>query len=297
MRLLDTFSFKSKSRLGQRRRRVKSMWRRPSLVYFTMILVTIVAGWRCWQLWENESIHRFAAMAKQDFIDRSSRGGFSVSEVFVEGRVETDKKALLDALRLRRGTPILDFDAEAALARVTTLPWVRTAIIERQLPDAIYMSLVERRPLVLWQNERRFELVDTHGELIPIRDVGRFSNLIIVIGNDAPRFASQLLNLLALAPSLARRVKAAVRIGERRWDIKLNNEIEVLLPEMEAVVAWVRLAELQERYGLLEKEVVTIDLRLPDRIVVRQKLGKEDNINPTNNTKYGKSIYGSRREI
>ena len=97
----------------------------------------------------------------------------------------------------------------------------------------------------------------------------------MVVGRDAPRNTAALLDTLAVAPELARKVKAAVWVGERRWDVQLENRIDVKLPEANAIAAWVQLAEMQDRHQLLDTEISVIDLRLPDRIIVRQAPGGE----------------------
>ena len=85
---------------------------------------------------------------------------------------------------------------------------------------------------------------------------------------------------LAVAPELARKVKAAVRVGGRRWDIQLENRIDVKLPEADAIAAWVQLSEMQDRHQLLDTNVSVIDLRLSDRIIVRQAQGTERVLTP-----------------
>ena len=296
MRLLAFFSFRSTSNLGHPRRRVKPIWRQPALIFGFLSLATAAASIGFWWTWKIGWTQELAQFAKWKFIASSARSGFSVTEIFVQGRIETSKKILLQALRLHRGTPILTFDPEPALERITALPWVRTAVIERQLPDLVYLSLVERRPLALWQNQGRFALIDTRGEIIPLLDVGRFSNLIIVVGWDAPKYASQLLDTLAVAPELAKRVKAAVRVGGRRWDIQMDNKVEVRLPESNSMAAWVQLAEMQRRHRFLEKDVMSVDLRLPDRIILRRVLGVEKTITPTLGSNSNQSKPKLRRD-
>ena len=255
---------------GQPRRRVKPLWRQPSLVSIVVLAAAAMSGGGSWWLWQTGWIQDLTTRTKERFVLGTAKVGFAVSEIFVEGRMETEKAALLASLHLTRGAPILSLDLKQARARVIALPWVRTAVIERQLPDVIHLRLQERRPLALWQNQGRFSLIDTRGHPIPLSDIGRFSNLVVVVGRDAPRNAAALLDTLAVAPELARKVKAAVRVGGRRWDIQLENRVDVKLPEADAIAAWVQLAEMQDRHQLLDTDVSVIDLRLPDRIIVRQ---------------------------
>ncbi len=255
---------------GQPRRRVKPLWRRPLFVTgFVLCLAgsAIAAGW--W-VWQSGWVHQTAERAKWFVIAGAAKTGFSVHEIFVEGRFETPRKTLLKALRLKRGAPILAFDPEAARARVEALPWVRTAVIERQLPDVVHLLLRERRPMALWQRGGKFSLIDTNGELIPLKDVSKYTSLIVIIGRDAPRNAAKLFEVLATEPKLANRVKAAVRVGGRRWNLHLNNDIEIRLPEEDANAAWGHLAKLDEDHDLLSKDLITVDLRLADRVVIRE---------------------------
>ena len=207
----------------------------------------------------------------------TAKTGFSVREIFVEGRFETPRKSLLKALRLERGAPILAFDPQAARERVEALPWVRQAVIERQLPDVVHLQLNERHPMALWQRGGKFTLIDTNGELIPLKDVSNYTNLIVVIGKDAPRHAAVLFEVLATEPKLASRVKAAVRVGARRWNLHLNNKIKIQLPEDDPGAAWSHLAELNQKHTLLARNLISVDLRLADRIVIREvKNGSPD---------------------
>jgi len=296
MRLLNFFSLQARFNQGQPRRRVKPIWRQPVLIIVFLSLVVAATGGGGWWIWKIGWTQDLAQSTKWKFLVGSAKSGFSVGEIFVQGRIETSKKMLLQALRLYRGAPILTFDPEQALDRITALPWVRTAVIERQLPDLVYLSLVERRPLALWQHKGRFALIDTKGEIIPLLDIGRFSNLVVVVGGDAPKHASQLMDTLAVAPELAKRVKAAVRVGGRRWDIQMNNKVEVRLPESNSIAAWVQLAEMQLRHQFLEKDVMTVDLRLPNRIILRWLQGIEKPVTPILESTSNQSNQKSRQD-
>ncbi len=275
-RIGSIFPHTNKKR-GQKRRRVKPIWRNPVLTACAAVILiggsASAAGWWVWQSgWLQETAER----AKWTVIAGTARTGFAVREIFVEGRYETGRKELLQALRLKRGAPILAFDPSAAKDRVEALPWVRSAVIERQLPDVVHLSLNERRPMALWQRDGRFSLIDTRGETIPLKNIDQFANLIVVIGKDAPRHAGKLFEILATEPQLAARVKAAVRIGGRRWNLHLDNKINVQLPENDAGAAWSHLAKMEKNHSLLDRNLITVDMRLPDRIVVREAPYKGD---------------------
>ena len=132
------------------------------------------------------------------------------------------------------------------------------------------LRLEERSPLALWQKEGAFTLIDDAGEIIPGAPAGRFADLLVVIGDDAPDHAAGLLEFLGREPMLMNRVRAAVRVGGRRWNLVLDNGIDIQLPEEGPSVAWERLAEYEKSHSVLDKDIQAVDLRLPDRLVLRR---------------------------
>lgn len=201
--------------------------------------------------------------------DWTADAGLSVQEVLVYGRDATRPIELLAALGIGRGDPILMLDPAAARDRIVSLPWVRNAWVQRRLPDTVLIRIEERRPLALWQNEQRLTLIDDEGEVLGEGEVAAFSGLPQVVGVDAPDHAPQFLPMLAAEPEVADRVSAAVRVGGRRWDLRLDNGIAVRLPEEDVPRALHRLARLQREEGLFDRDVVAIDLRIAGHLVIR----------------------------
>jgi cell division protein FtsQ len=195
--------------------------------------------------------------------------GLVVDNIEVSGRTTTETATIMAALAADRGTPILAVSPEQAKRQLEALPWVRSAAIERRLPDTLFVRLVERRPLAVWQHQGKQELIDHDGEVIAVKDLGRFSKLPTVVGNDAAHHAAALLDMLAREPELASRVTAAIRVDGRRWNLRIDNSIDVLLPEEDPAEAWSRLAALERTDAVLNREIQTVDLRLPDRLVLR----------------------------
>jgi cell division protein FtsQ len=146
---------------------------------------------------------------------------------------------------------------------------VRSAAIERRLPGTLLVRLVERHPLAVWQHAGKQELVDREGAVIPVKDLTRFARLPTVVGDDAASHAAALIAMLEREPDLAARVTAAVRVDDRRWNLRIDNAIDVLLPEANLGEAWARLAALERSSRLLQRDIQTVDMRLPDRLVLR----------------------------
>lgn len=192
-----------------------------------------------------------------------------VRRVVVTGRNNTPAPVLDAALGIAPGDPILDFSVSDARNRIEGLSWVQHAAVERQLPDRIVVAIEERRPFAIWQSEGRFQLIDRAGGIVTDEDVARFPDLPLVVGQGAPPVAAALLDTLKTLPDVGDRVVAAVRVGQRRWNLQLKNGVVVMLPEEDEPAALARLHDLQSQQSLLDRPLVFVDLRLPDRLVVR----------------------------
>ena len=251
-----------------RRRPARTRFRRAYMLGAAGLVGGALAagGWWAWRAGAVEAVGA-AAFAQ---LDRAAvAAGFTVQEVFVVGRVETGAEELRAAVGVERGDSMLAFDPGAARDRLLELGWVKDATVRRRLPNAVDVAVVERRPFALWQDAGRLALVDRDGEVITRRRLERFAKLPLLVGEDAGRHAAQLIDALALQPRLYAEVEAAVRVGGRRWNVRLKNGVEVNLPEEGAAEAWARLAEIEARQGVMSKDIVAIDMRLPDRLVVR----------------------------
>lgn len=201
-------------------------------------------------------------------VAQAAAAGLAVEEVFVEGRRRAPADELRASLGISRGDAILAVDPAAAAARLEANPWVAEARVERRLPDVLYVRIVERRPMALWQHRGALGVVDASGRVLT-RRVEDYAALPLIVGAGAPAALPALVAAMAAAPDLRRRVSAASRVGNRRWTLRFDDRVDVLLPSGPPERALARLAALQRRSAILDASVARIDLRLPDRVLVR----------------------------
>jgi cell division protein FtsQ len=244
----------------RRRRIFPRTWVRPMAVAGTAFVAAAGIAGGLW--WTGDELRQRALAA-------TAASGFAVHEIRVEGRAKTTKDAILRAVGAERGTPILAVSPAEARARLETLAWVKNASVERLFPDTLHIRLVERAPLAFWQRQGKLQLIDRDGVIITSERLERFPGLLVVVGEDAPSRAAGLIDMLAAEPELQKRVTAAVRVGGRRWNLRFDNGIDVQLPESGAAEAWAQLAKAERVSRVLARDVEVIDLRLPDRLVVR----------------------------
>jgi cell division protein FtsQ len=253
------------------RRPPRPRWYRPAL-YAGGALLGLMLGLGA-GIWATSSgaLTRAADALAARALALTVDAGLAVRQVYVDGRARTGLEELRASLAVAVGQPILAVDTDAARERLEQLTWVEQASVVRMLPDSIQIRLIERQPLALWQRDGRFSLVDSAGLVIegaldgPLPD--RWRHLRVLVGEGAPAQAARLFALLSTEPALSERVVAATWVGDRRWTLHLDNQVDVLLPEDNPAAAWRVLAEQERDHGLLERAVALIDLRfLPGRI-------------------------------
>jgi cell division protein FtsQ len=264
------------ARAGKRSDRTAAARRRPLPRHWRLALqwgggllaIAAVAGATFW-IATSGFVGRQMTVLGDGLVSVSADAGFVVNKVLAEGRQQTTSSQVLRALDVRIGHPIFDINLEAARERVAALPWIETVTVERRLPDTLYLRIVEAEPMALWQHDRQLRLLSRKGEVIAEQQPQRFAALPLVVGAGAPEHTAELLEMLATQPDLQVQVRAAVRVGERRWNLHLVNGTDVKLPEDGAAEAWSELARLERDFGILERDLSVIDLRVPAQLLVR----------------------------
>jgi cell division protein FtsQ len=194
--------------------------------------------------------------------------GFRIRQIVINGRQQVSNGEILAALQFHPGRSLPFIDAAAARRRLIANPLVQDATVRKLYPDKIEITLDERHPFALWQHAGQLYVIADDGKTIE-KATGRFANLPLVVGDGAASHAHEILDALAAAPTLKGRVYAAVRVGDRRWNLRLNNGLDVKLPAHGLAAAVQHLAQLDSTYKLLERDITDVDLRFAGKVTVR----------------------------
>lgn len=199
----------------------------------------------------------------------TAAAGFAVENVAVEGNIETSEIDILQQLGLDGTTSVMGLGAAEARQALLQLPWVEDAEVRKVYPNEISVQIAERKPFAIWQNGDELILIEKNGSVIAPMNERKFIGLPFYVGLGADVRASKFDGMIAPYPALKERVRAYVRVANRRWDLYLDNGVIVRLPEDHTEAALAELAQLDRERELLSRDIAAVDLRLTDRITIQ----------------------------
>lgn len=198
----------------------------------------------------------------------TSTFGFAVEDVEIAGNNRMSELDVLSALGLDGETSMIGFDTTKAREVLAKLPWVQSVDVQKIYPDRVRVSLVERQPYAVWQHGDNLDIIDNAGRVIVPFKPGLAGDLPLVVGLGADKKASDFVHEIAQFPEIQERVRAYVRVGDRRWDVLLDNGVRIKLPETNAMARLADAVKADKEEGLFSRDILSVDLRLPDRITV-----------------------------
>ncbi len=195
--------------------------------------------------------------------------GLGVERVTISGLVELDEGEVLHAAGINPRGSLAFFDVNEARRGLESQPLVREASVRKLYPGEIAIQIKEREPYALWQLDGEISIISSDGTVIDTLRDGRFAHLPLVVGPGANKRARDYVALLAEAGTLRNAIRGATLVSERRWTLKMTNGLDVRLPEENADEAVRRLERFARDQKLLDKDIIAIDMRQPDRVTVR----------------------------
>jgi len=257
--------------------RLSLFTRRPIIVMSGVLVVLVLLG----ALFASGVIGRSVRAVNRTIDTVTADAGFGISEIHITGNRRTPYNQVLEVLAMKPGQSIFSANLWQARDRLAHLEWIASAEIHRRYPDAIFVTLVEKRPFALWQGptdahgEALIWVVERNGKLITARDVDKFRRLPKLVGAGAPEAAADLVDAVAAHRAIAARIAAYARVSSRRWNLILDDGVVVQLPDN----GWQKELDALEHLiidgGILERDITQIDLRSPTHYFFLLKNGEK----------------------
>lgn len=242
---------------------------RGAAIVAGLALIAGIPAWLWWSGTADRATRHAAATIHSLQREAVSRVAVRLDHLDVEGRTRTTQAALRGVLQLKKGDSLFAADPWLIKRRLETLPWVRSATVERRYPGTLTVRLVERNPVARYRDGGSVLLVDDTGMVIPVAPEKDHDSLILLTGAGASEASPALLTLLEDDTTLARRITAATRHGNRRWDLVFDSGAVLRLPEGYERAAWAKFVALDREHNFIARGAVSFDMRLLDRIVIR----------------------------
>ncbi|XBQ14956.1 MAG: cell division protein FtsQ/DivIB [Oceanicaulis sp.] len=201
--------------------------------------------------------------------EKLAETGHTVAWLDVAGAERLTHEEIAALIGAAPGTGLADIDLAAARETLQAQSWVKSADVLRLWPDRLAVLITERRPRALWQLEEVYRVIDADGVVIDGADPADHLDLPRVVGAGANTGADEILSLVALHPEIAARTRFAIKVGERRWSLRLENNGEILLPADDPASALATLSALHAERGVLDYDAQIIDLRNTGEMVMR----------------------------
>ena len=235
----------------------------------TFILTLAFLGFiSVWMAKEDDS-KNVVEYAQSKFYLLTASAGLRLESVTFDGDKYLGQNQLIQELGLLEGTPILSFDLDKLRDEIKQRNWVKEASLHRKLPSTLEIRISEREPVAVWQYKHELNLIDEDGVVLTKLDSADGLPFPLIVGEGANKDAKRIFGMLSKEKMLYDRVQAAVRLGDRRWNIVFMNGIEVMLPEDKADEAWKKLARMQMEKQVLDRSIKAIDFRIQDRVYIR----------------------------
>ena len=233
----------------------------PSLLIFCATLGFFINI----NVWENIS-----AIKKDLTLAFVERPEFMIKVASIDGSSDELANEIREILPLDFPVSYFDLDIKYLHKVVTEIPAVASAAIKISVGGVLQINVTEKSPAFIWRKDNVISVIDETGSFIRIANSRvDYPKLPLVVGEAANLVVSEISSLMQANEYFKDHVRAFIRVGERRWDLILENNVRIMLPQREFLAAFDRLMLMDEAGSLLSGRLSNIDMRLVVRPTVR----------------------------
>lgn len=189
-----------------------------------------------------------------------------LKNVKISGIENTKASEVVNIVSELRGISLSSIDLRKTSSEINNIDWVKKSELRKIYPSTLEVKVYEHNPIAIWYNEGNKFLVDRDSKIISELNPDKFKNLKVVAGPNALEDIPVIISMIENYPDFEKKVKSMLRVGDRRWTIRLHNGITIHLPEKNVANAIKEIEGLDREYSLLSRYIEIIDMRLPDRI-------------------------------
>lgn len=233
----------------------------PSLVIICGTLVLLL----------NINLHENIEALKKDLKHALvERPEFMIKVASVDGASDELAHEIREIMPLDFPVSYFDLDIKYLHKVLNDIPAVASAAIKVTVSGVLQIDISERTPAFIWRKDDVISVIDEKGKFIRLATSRLdYPELPLVIGEAANLSIADISSLMEDNQYFLDQVRAFVRVGERRWDLVLDNNLRIMLPQTEFLAAFDRLMLMNHTGSLFSNQLSTIDMRLVERPTVR----------------------------
>jgi cell division protein FtsQ len=239
----------------------------------TAAFLVFVLGVTAYGVIKGDHTETIKAALKDTADSAANAAGMRIASVSLSGQRQVSREEIFAAAGVTDHSSLLFLDVTQARAKLEAIPWIAEATVRKLYPDRLQITITEREAFALWQRQGKVSVIAADGTVLAAAVEPRLASLPFVVGNGAAAKARDFLAVLDQYPAVRDQVRASIMVAERRWNLRLKNGIDVRLPDTDIERALETLTRFDREKSLLSRDIVAVDLRLPDRLTVRLSEG------------------------
>ncbi len=189
-----------------------------------------------------------------------------LKNVKILGIENTKPTEVINIVSGLKETSLSNIDLHEISAQINNIDWIKKSELRKIYPSTLVVKVYEHNPIAIWFNNGNKFLVDDESEIIKELNPNNFKNLKVIAGLNALEDIPEIISMIRNYPEFEKKIKSLLRVGDRRWTVRLHNGITIHLPEKNVANAIEEIEQLDSKHALLSRYVDIIDMRLPDRI-------------------------------
>ena len=180
----------------------------------------------------------------------------------IQGVPESFDKLVRDTLNVNLPISSFHLDLEAMKARVDNIDAVETANLLIGSKGILEVGVIMRVPVLVWRSDEGLILLDANGQKSG-QLVSRLqrTDLPLITGAGVQDHSKQALDIFKKLSPISGRVRGLMRVGERRWDVVLDRNQVLKLPEDQPIAALGRILALHRAQDILNRDITVVDVR------------------------------------
>ena len=251
-----------------------------SIKYYALLIVLLISG----------LIYSLIILEYEKFNPETKlfnnvlvRLGFTIKNIDIDGIKNLSHTEVLNIFADYKGKNIFNVDLNKIHTEISKNNWVKNVYVKRVMPNKIKVSIIENKPIGIWQNTLGNNILTREGVLISNykTDILKMG-LPIIKSEKIDQNIFKIIKILKTNKQMADDIWSLSYINMRRLDLHFKQGLTVRMPSENFTKAWHLVTKLNQKYNILNLGLTEIDLRNSKQILGKINFDKTYFVNRKN---------------